>query len=590
MKGYQIQLEHDGLDTDLLDGILRDEAVNTAAVAEHSHDMLAFGTSMGTVEFWDSRSRSRVGLLDPLRRPQDATTDSREEITALEFRRSGLQIAAGTSAGRINIYDLRSPIPLLRKEQGYDYPIKNIQYLESDTSSDKIMSADKRIIKIWDAVSGDAWTSVEPAVDLNHVEWVPKSGMFLTANEGRQQHSFLIPQLGPAPKWCAFLDNLVEEMAEDADDPSAYSANASSSVGAVYDNFKFLSTAQLRELNMDHLIGQTSLLRPYMHGYFVAQKLYEQARLISNPDLFTQQRDKSIQERIAKERESRVRGTKSVKVKVNRKLAEKMQAKEEANEARKARRLLKQSGNAVQSPPPDSPALDQSKPEDSTLDEPALPSGRGVLSDSRFSRLFQDTDYEIDETSREFALQNPSTVIDPTPRTSDKKHNLTAVEQEDVDKANDNHSSSDESGSEDEEEIAARQRQRSRKGQDGSGDKTRVSSAAYRKAGHRSQRDEPSMVVSSADKNRVRKNVANKTFGRMAARLPNGDHSGRRAVDKARSGVGEKSVTFAPMQSTGYGKGRRNEREETSAAGGGRGKMDHGKDRRSASGNAFRRM
>ena len=81
------------------------------------------------------------------------------------------------------------------------------------------MSADKRIIKIFDAHSGEPWTSVEPVVDLNYVEWIPDTGMIVTANEGRQQHAFFIPQLGSAPRWCAFLDNLVEEMAEDPNDP-----------------------------------------------------------------------------------------------------------------------------------------------------------------------------------------------------------------------------------------------------------------------------------------------------------------------------------------------------------------------------------
>jgi ribosome biogenesis protein ENP2 len=131
--------------------------------------------------------------------------------------------------------------------------------------------------------------------------------MLLTANEGRQQHAFFIPQLGPAPKWCAFLDNIVEEMAEDPDDPNAFNTR---SAGEIYDNFKFLTLAQLRQLNLDHLVGSTSLLRPYMHGYFVAQKLYEEARLISNPDLWQEQRAKSIQEKISKERESRIRGSK----------------------------------------------------------------------------------------------------------------------------------------------------------------------------------------------------------------------------------------------------------------------------------------
>ena len=102
---------------------------------------------------------------------------------------------------------------------------------------------------------------------MNSVAWCKDSGMLLTANEGRQQHLFFVPQLGPAPKWCSFLDNLVEEMAEDPNDPNAFT---SQKAGYVYDNFKFLTTQQLKSLNLSHLVGTTSLHRPYIHGYFFA--------------------------------------------------------------------------------------------------------------------------------------------------------------------------------------------------------------------------------------------------------------------------------------------------------------------------------
>ncbi|TKA79543.1 hypothetical protein B0A49_02568, partial [Cryomyces minteri] len=359
MRGYEVDVGGDDMTSlggGALQGGINTGAVNTAAVAEESHNLLAFGTSLGTVEFWDSRSRSRVGVLPPAHGAYIANgdvLDSRPEISALEFHRSGLTLATGTSNGLIYIYDLRSPVPLLKKDQGYGYPIQTLTYLSPSTSSrsapiseEKILSSDKRIIKIWDAGSGDPWNSVEPAVDINHVEWCKDSGMLLTANEGRQMHSFFIPQLGPAPKWCSFLDNLVEEMAEDAADPSSYnSAFGAGNTGEVYDNYKFLDMKTLRELNLDHLIGTTSALRPYMHGYFVAQRLYEEARLISNPELFEQQRAKSIQEKIEKERESRIRGNKAVKVKVNKRLAEKMLKREEDNERRKARRLLAKTGD-----------------------------------------------------------------------------------------------------------------------------------------------------------------------------------------------------------------------------------------------------
>ena len=281
-----------------LQGGINTGSVNTGAIAEESHNLLAFGTSIGTVELWDPRAKGRAGMLPSP--TQVGPDDARTEVTALEFHRSGLTMATGSSNGLIHLYDLRSPVPLLKKDQGYGFPIHTLKFLQPSmavreaTLDPKIMSADKRIIKIWDPRDGAPWTSVEPAVDINSVAWCKDSGMLLTANEGRQQHSFFIPQLGPAPKWCSFLDNLVEEMAEDPNDPNAFS---SAQAGAVYDNYKFLTIPQLRTLNLEHLIGRTNLLRPYMHGYFVAQRLYEEARLIANPYIWEEERAKRVKEK-----------------------------------------------------------------------------------------------------------------------------------------------------------------------------------------------------------------------------------------------------------------------------------------------------
>ncbi|KAI9824774.1 MAG: hypothetical protein M1832_001602 [Thelocarpon impressellum] len=353
MKGYEVDVGGDDLTSaggGALQGGIATGSVNTAAIAEESHNLLAFGTSIGTVEFWDPRSRGRVGLLST---PSDFT--SKPEVTALEFHRSGLTLATGSSAGIVHLYDLRSPIPLLEKDQGYGYPIQTLTFLtpstaaRGQTTESKILSADKRIIKMWDVRDGSPWTSVEPAVDINSVAWCKDSGMLLTANEGRQQHSFFIPQLGPAPKWCSFLDSVVEELAEDPDDPSAFKKT-----GEVYDNFKFLTMAQLKVLNLSHLAG-TNTLKPYMHGYFVHSKLYDQAKAITDPFVWEEERARRIKEKVDKERDSRIRGSKSTpKVKVNRKLAEK-----------------------------------------------------GV-SDPRFAQAFEDEDFAVDEESHVFKLINPS--------------------------------------------------------------------------------------------------------------------------------------------------------------------------------------
>ncbi|KAI4656929.1 uncharacterized protein J4E78_006820 [Alternaria triticimaculans] len=552
MRSYEIDVGGDDVTTvggGALQGGIGAGAVNTGAIAEHSHGLLAFGTSIGTVEYWDSRSRNRVGILSA---PPDAF-EGKSEITALTFPSSGLEVAVGDSNGIVQLYDLRSPKPLLRKDQGYGYPIKNIIYLDgAQTAEPKILTADKRVIKIWDPKDGTPWTSVEPSVDLNHVEWVPKTGMLLTANEGRQQHSFFIPQLGPAPRWCSFLDNIVEEMAEDPNDPNAFGKGAS---GDVYDNFKFLTHEQLKQLSLDHLVGTTSLLRPYMHGFFVAQKLYEEARLISNPDLWQEQRAKSIAEKINKERESRIRGNKKVAVKVNRKLAEKMLEKQEEQARRQAKRVLKQGG--------DDDMLDTSTTAPA-VSEPTKPAD-GVLNDPRFAKMFEDPEFEIDEQTREFQQLNPSTKI---------PKGLTAAEQEDLESRKGS-SDSDSSDSEKDAVRPAKKPQQQKEKQDNS----RISSSAYRKAGHRSQRAGPEMVVSSSNQRKSGSSAMakDKTFGSRVSKLK--DRKPAKSASNT-TVVGEREITFAPEKKQRKRPEQEGQRHDRRKEGG----------RRNASNNVFRNM
>jgi ribosome biogenesis protein ENP2 len=110
----------------------------------------------------------------------------------------------------------------------------------------------------------------------------------------------------------------------------------------------------------------------------VAQRLYEEARLIADPEAFETERAKRIQEKIDKERQSRIRDSK--KVKVNQALVEK---------------IMKRQSNRDK------------------VDE-----GAGVLGDDRFKVLFEDEEFAVDETSREFRELNPSTNVQGNPEES----------------------------------------------------------------------------------------------------------------------------------------------------------------------------
>ncbi|QGA13835.1 hypothetical protein EYB26_001486 [Talaromyces marneffei] len=568
MRSYEVDVGGDDYTSaggGALQGGINTGSVNTGAIAEQSHNLLAFGTSIGTVELWDSRARGRAGILLPPTQSQPG--EGRHEITALEFHRSGLTLGTGSSNGLIHLYDLRSPIPFLKKDQGYGYPVHTLKFLQSSSSTreqtmePKILSSDKRIIKIWDPRNGNPWTSVEPAVDINSVAWYPDSGMILTANEGRQQHAFFIPQLGPAPRWCSFLDNLVEEMAEDPNDPQAFTSGQASSV---YDNYKFLTVPQLRTLNLDHLIGRTNLLRPYMHGYFVAQRLYEEARLITNPYIWEEERAKRVKEKIDQERESRIRSKKKVAVKVNRKLAEKLLEKQERAERRNAKRVLEQGGDETMAEEA------EQGPETTTGGE-----NKGLLGDSRFSKLFEDAEFAVDETSREFQMLNPSTAVEKPTR---KERGLTAVEQEEVDEVPDSSDDDDsDAGSEQGQKPSNRP---AKANQPKMGD-----DISYRRSRKPYTKMQVSSSASATNKSRGGKSGRDRSFETLAQKMGTNTH--RVNKDRAasrRSVVGEKEITFAPASS------KPKPQQQQSRSGSGADNGYRNKARRSASGNTFRRI
>jgi ribosome biogenesis protein ENP2 len=306
------------------------------------------------------------------------------------------------------------------------------------------------------------FTSLTPATDLNDVHHIPGSGLLMTTNEGIQMTTYFIPQLGPAPRWCSFLENITEEL-----------ENTAGGARSVYEDYKFVSRSELAmyvcaytlcfqpyklplssasSLGLDHLTG-TPALKPYMHGYFLSLKLYDAARVIANPYAYEEHRAKVVQEKLDKLAEGRIRTRKDqVKVKVNKALAEKITQEEGRAKKREERKRKKvtEDGDA---------AMDVDVDED-----PAAIQKTTLLSDPRFAALFEDPDFEVNEESREYALLNPSAVAKKNGRMPLEGkgwgRGKTAVEdeEEESDKvSSDNMSDSDSesSGSEDVDEHGA---------------------------------------------------------------------------------------------------------------------------------------
>lgn len=357
------------------------------------HGLVSAGLEDGTVEFWDPRSKQRAGKLFI-----NEQLGENLEVSNVSFRNDGLNFACGTSNGKTLLYDLRTSIPSQVKDQGYGYEIKKILWLQDSLHSNMILTSDKRIAKIWDKDSGKPFASMEPTVDINDIVQVPNSGMFFMANEGIPMHTYYIPNLGPAPSWCSFLDNVTEELEEKPND-------------SIYSNYRFITRDEVTKLNLTHLIG-SKVLRSYMHGFFIDVELYDKVNLIANPNSLRDQREREIRKKIEQERESRIRSSgsiKNTKIKVNKDLANRLQERV--------------GGDVAES----------------------------VINDDRFKEMFENPDFQVDEESHEYKQLNPvkSATKDIT---STKERGLTAAEESDEERMNMNgHNELDDDDDEDEE-------------------------------------------------------------------------------------------------------------------------------------------
>ena len=164
--------------------------------------------------------------------------------------------------------------------------------------------------------------------------------------------------MGPAPKWCSFLDNLTEEL-------------ESNPTSTVYDDYKFVTKQELESIGLGNLIG-TNVLRAYMHGYFMDIRLYKKAKLINEPFNFEEFKQRKIKEKLDKERENRVRVSRKLPV-VNTELAKRLIEEKEEPKAKKSKQVKTEN----------------------------------IMEDKRFAELFTDPNFQINPDSEEFKLLNP---------------------------------------------------------------------------------------------------------------------------------------------------------------------------------------
>ncbi|KAK5969215.1 hypothetical protein GCK32_003493, partial [Trichostrongylus colubriformis] len=321
-------------------------ALNCCQFAD-AHQLFVCGTTDGQVEAWDHRDKSRVGILDCLPYLQDEISKN-PEITSLMFR-DALRLGVGTSTGQVMLYDIRSRKPLIVKDHVNGLPIKKIDFALRESES-LVLSMDSRVLKIWNEVEGKPFAAIETEHALNDFCRYPHSGLIFMANEAPRMQQFFIPSIGTAPKWCSYLEALTEELEETQSATGMFAApwKMVSGFGVqfsalishshhhkdgarvtfamshwfllhhiltflcdclsfvlVYDDYKFVTKEELDQLSLSHLIG-SSVLRAYMHGYFLDRRLYEKAQLITQPFAYEKYKNRKVQDIMQQERENRV--------------------------------------------------------------------------------------------------------------------------------------------------------------------------------------------------------------------------------------------------------------------------------------------
>eukprot|EP00413_Alexandrium_margalefii_P014382 CAMPEP_0204528780 /NCGR_PEP_ID=MMETSP0661-20131031/9712_1 /ASSEMBLY_ACC=CAM_ASM_000606 /TAXON_ID=109239 /ORGANISM="Alexandrium margalefi, Strain AMGDE01CS-322" /LENGTH=536 /DNA_ID=CAMNT_0051534777 /DNA_START=30 /DNA_END=1640 /DNA_ORIENTATION=- len=328
------------------------EEVNALAV-NPALPVLSCAGNNGLVESYDLRDGSK-----PLRSLQVANLESNgqteEQVTCCAYSKSGMQFAAGTSSGLIRVYDVRSSKALAERDHMNGFAIRSVSFHTRGLESSELLvaSADSRAIKVWGANTGALTASVESKHTINQVEFVPGTGLFFAANDNARIGCFFVPALGLAPKWCSFLDSITEELEE-------------STQKAVFDDYKFVTADDLEQLGAKDLIG-SKFLEPYMHGYFMDQRLHQKLKAAMDPFAFEEYRKQRVRQKLDAKRTMRTRV--KTKVTVNPQFHQQLQSAAEEGGTQGVSKKRKEQADKAHK----------------------------LLADKRFQDLFADPDFAIE--------------------------------------------------------------------------------------------------------------------------------------------------------------------------------------------------
>lgn len=324
-----------------------------------SMPVLSCAGNNGIVESYDLRDCSRPLQSLQVCSAQDGAEEERH-VTCIAYSANGMQFVAGTSSGIVRVYDVRSSRPVSERDHMNGYGIRSVCF-HSSTGEDASLlvgSADSKAVKVWDASTGAMRASVESPCTINSLTFCPGSGLFFLANDQQRVGVYFVPSLGLAPRWCSFLDSMTEELEE-------------SKQKAVFDDYQFVTAEQLEQLGATELVG-TKFLQPYMHGYFMDQRLHGRLKTAMAPFAFEEYRKQKVKDRMEAKRTMRTKVKKKKEVDVNTGLHSKLRDAADDGTADGASKKKREAAGRATS----------------------------LLTDERFKVLFEDPDFAISEKGK----------------------------------------------------------------------------------------------------------------------------------------------------------------------------------------------
>ncbi|XRB04452.1 nucleolar protein 10 [Pycnococcus provasolii] len=399
------------------------------------HGLLAAGRDDGLVDIFDPRTPpggsagpAALDVAPTVRAALLGTNDVQarggvmpEAVTRVRFD-DATSCAVGTQSGHVLLYDLRRKAPLHVKDHMFGQPITAIRFHEphlgaaaaSDGSFGKlVVSSDTRAVRLWSAVDGRNYTTIEagrgvgsgasaasgsstasaPAHINTTCVW-PGSGLIFAALDASTTGTFFVPSLGPAPRWCRFLEGLTEEL-EETDAP------------VLYDDFRFVTSSDVTMLGLNHLVG-TSALRAHLHGYLMDARLHRKALEATDPFMREKYIQRQVELQVEKERQSRI----VPKAAMRQRLKASLGGTAPKVNADLAKRLLTvaEDGAAAKDGGDDEDGITRKKARKMRV---AAEAAKAVLDDERFRDMFTNEDYAINTESDEFRSLHPNAVGEP---------------------------------------------------------------------------------------------------------------------------------------------------------------------------------